>query len=290
MEKYLLPEDDDLPTRSFGKWVAEKLYYLKRYIAMFETSMRERPWRGRNYIDLFAGSGKCYVSETGDFHLGSPLLALTTEYPFTNYFFADSDTENITILQKRCSASPVSANVQYFVGDSNTKVHEIVSKIANIDQQFIRGQWPSLNLAFLDPDGLELEWKTVSALAQIQKMDLIIHYSQNGITRNLEQCYNSQEETIIDRFFGDDKWRGIFQQSTSLTKIHRQLIDYYKAKLQTLGYVDVRDAETGGEPLIRNTKRNAPLYRLLFASKHKLGHDFWKSVTQKNVYGQQKLF
>ncbi len=145
MEKYLLPEDDGLPARPFGKWVAEKLYYLKRYIYMFETSMRERPWRGRNYIDLFAGSGKCYVAETGEFHLGSPLLALTTEHPFTNYFFADSDSDNITILRKRCSASPLSANVQYFVGDSNIKVQEIVNKIASIDQ-FIPGQWSSLNL------------------------------------------------------------------------------------------------------------------------------------------------
>lgn len=291
MEKYLLPEDDGLPTRQFGKWVTEKLYYLQGYIDRFETSMRERPWRRRNYIDLFAGSGKCQVAETGEFHLGSPLLALTTEHPFTNYFFIDSDPGNIAVLQKRCSASLLSANIQYFFGDSNIKVQEIVNTIASVDQQFIPGQWPSLNLAFLDPDGLELEWQTVAALAQIQRMDLIIHYSRNGITRNLKQCYNSEDETIIDRFFGDKKWREFYQQSkTNPAKIHRQLIDHYKTKLQALGYVDVRDVETGVEPLIRNTKRNAPLYRLLFASKNKLGHDFWKSVTRKDVYGQQRLF
>lgn len=291
MEKYLLPEDDGLPARPFGKWVAEKLYYLQGYIYRFETSMRERPWRRRNYIDLFAGSGKCHVTETGDFHLGSPLLALTTEHPFTNYFFADSDPENINVLQKRCSASPLSANIQYFVGDSNIKVQEIVNMIASIDQQSIPGQWSSLNLAFLDPDGLELEWKTVASLAQVNKMDLIIHYSQYTLNRNLDQCYNSNKETAIDRFFGDQKWRELYQQSkTNPAKIHRQLIDHYKAKLQALGYVDVRDVETGVEPLIRNTKKNVPLYRLLFASKHKLGHDFWKSVTRKDVYGQQRLF
>ncbi|MFN8455984.1 MAG: three-Cys-motif partner protein TcmP [Anaerolineae bacterium] len=293
MEKYLLPEDDGLPARNFGPWVAEKLHYLKRYIDMFETSMRSKPWRRRIYIDLFAGSGKCYVDENREYYLGSPLLALTAKYPFTDCFFVDASPENIATLQERGSTSAVSVNIQYLVGDSNNKVKEIVSQIAEIDQQFIPGQWTSLNLAFLDPDGLELEWNAVAALAQVQKMDLIIHYSQNGITRNLEQCFNSEEETVIDRFFGDREWRKIYrdhQNKLIQTGIHRQLIDHYKSRLQALGYVDVRDTEDGFEPLIRNTKRKAPLYRLLFASKHKLGHDFWKEVTRKNVYGQQKLF
>jgi three-Cys-motif partner protein len=258
---------------------------------MFETSMRNRPWRRRNYIDLFAGSGKCFVEKQGKHHLGSPLLALTTEHPFTNYYFVDSDPQNIETLRERCKASPLASNIQYFVGDGNIKVQEITHYIANIDRQFIQGRWSSLNLAFLDPDGLELEWKTVATLAQVNRMDLIIHYSQNGLTRNLEQCYNSEGETVIDRFFGDRMWRQIYQDSkTSQLKVHRLLIDYYKAKLQGLGYVEVlRDDETGDEPLIRNAKKNAPLYRLLFASKHELGHDFWKSVTRKDVYGQKRL-
>ena len=125
-------------------------------------------------------------------------------------------------------------------------------------------------------------------------MDLIIHYSQNGLTRNLKNCYDFQEETVIDRFFGDRKWRKIYQQwryKDSLFGMHRELIDYYKANLQALGYVEVlRDDETGAEPLIRNSKRKAPLYRLLFASKHPLGHNFWQAVTRKDVYGQKRLF
>ena len=55
-------------------------------------------------------------------------------------------------------------------------------------------------------------------------------------------------------------------------------------------YEVFRDDEIGDEPLIRNAKRNAPLYRLLFASKHSLGHDFWRKVTRRNAYGQKRLF
>jgi len=47
--------------------------------------------------------------------------------------------------------------------------------------------------------------------------------------------------------------------------------------------------QTVREPLIRNTERNAPLYRLIFASKHSLGNKIWNEVTKKNYYGQQNL-
>jgi hypothetical protein len=69
----------------------------------------------------------------------------------------------------------------------------------------------------------------------------------------------------------------------------RNSYDYYKHKLTTLKYVDVKDIEDGAEPLMKNSK-DAPLYRLIFASKHKRGHDFWNKVIKKDVYGQSKLF
>ena len=67
-------------------------------------------------------------------------------------------------------------------------------------------------------------------------------------------------------------------------------MDYYKQKLQELGYKEVfRDDEVGDEPLMRNAKKG-PLYRLLFASKHPLGQKFWRAVTRRDVHGQTRLF
>jgi len=39
MDKYLLPEDDGLPVRESGEWVKEKLFYVKRYIDVFEREI-----------------------------------------------------------------------------------------------------------------------------------------------------------------------------------------------------------------------------------------------------------
>jgi three-Cys-motif partner protein len=294
MEDYLLPKDDGLAARPSGEWVKEKLYYVRRYIDAFETAMRDKNWRRRNFIDLFSGPGKCVIRETNEYLLGSPLLALQTKHPFTHYYFVDFDKDNIDILRKRIGQSEISnGRVQLIIGDANNEVDHIVKEISKCDSEYIEGVQSCLNLAFLDPEGLELEWRTVEKLAQLRKMDLIIHYSQNGLTRNLDQAYASEKNTEIDAFFGDRKWRNVYSNALSSREsigIHRALIDYYKSKLGALGYVVINESQENiHEPLIRNKQRNAPLYRLIFASKHPLGNKIWNEVTKKDIHGQQKL-
>ncbi len=294
MNNYLLPEDDGLPARESGEWVKEKLFYVQRYIDTFETAMRKTSWRQRNYIDLFSGPGKCAIRGTNEHLLGSPLLSLNTQYPFTDYYFGDLDQQNIDYLKERAKTSNVPQNhIHYLTGDANQKVQDVIHDIELADRVFIKGVGSCLNLALLDPEGLELEWSTVEALGKMRTMDLIIHYSQNGLTRNLDKYLNSDSETVIDRFFGDRQWRNVYKDALSkkeTTGIHRMLIDYYKSNLGKMGYIVINDhQQTAREPLIRNTERNAPLYRLIFASKHPLGNKIWNEVTKKNFYGQQSL-
>ncbi len=287
MSEYLQPVDDGLLMRKSGPWVAEKLDYLKRYIYIFETSLHDKPWRKRIYIDLFAGPGKCLIRRTGTVLLGSPLLALTTLHPFTDYFFVDQQPANIDALKQRCSDLALHDHIQYFTGDSNIIVEEIVRQILDFDKKNIPGKYSSLNLAFLDPDGLELQWNTILTLARPYSMDLIIHYPQGGLNRCMAKFYQAEEHTAVDFFFGDSEWRNLYKKHGNN---HRVFMDYYKGKLSALGYKEVlRDDEVGDEPLMRNAQKQAPLYRLLFASKHSRGHEFWRKVTQRNVHGQKRL-
>jgi three-Cys-motif partner protein len=294
MNDYLLPVSDGLPARNSGEWVKEKLFYVKRYIDVFEVAMRGKSWRRRIFIDLFAGPGKCVIRDTNEHLLGSPLIALQTQYPFTDYYFSDLDRGNIDALRQRtANCSVPKGNVHFLLGDANRKVMDVITEIRRFDKQYIDGVLPCLNLAFLDPEGLELEWETIAQLATMNRMDLIIHYSQNGLTRNLDKCYVTEKETIVDKFFGDRKWRNVYKVALSKREsigIHRALIDFYKSKLSDLGYVVINDSdEIAREPLIRNTQKNAPLYRLIFASKHPLGNKIWNEVTKKDLHGQSKL-
>ena len=286
MHAYLQPQEDGLPMREAGAWAKEKLDYLERYIDVFETSMRQK-WPIRYYIDLLAGPGKNVDRDSGAIMLGSPLIALTTTYPFTGYFFTDVSDENTKALQQRCAAAPHSQRVDIRTGDCNDLVNDIVAHIKQDD-------WRSLNLAFLDPAGMELRWETVVKLAMVQRMDLIINYPEGGLNRSMPRAFEAEDQTSADDFFGDCAWRKIYRDWLSQGKpvgLHRQLIDSYKARLQDLGYEEVlRADQIGDEPLIRSVRRRAPLYRLLFASKHRLGHDFWHKVTRRDVHGQARLF
>lgn len=234
----------------------------------------------------------CYQKDTRIL-IGLSILAITTQHPFTDYYFVDMRASNITALQERSRAFNVPEDrIRCLIGDANQRVDDVVREITRLDSEFIRDAWPCLNLAFLDPEGLELEWETIELLARMNRMDLIIHYSQNGISRNAGKCYLSEKETVVDRYFGGDGWKEVYgeaRRKKGSVGIHRALIDYYKSNLLALGYAEVKDdEEIWTEPLIRN-RRNAPLYRLLFASKHPLGMKFWKDVTKVDVYGQSKL-
>jgi len=284
LDNYLLPEEDGLAIRSYGAWTAEKLFYLSRYLRIFSTSMRDKPFRALHYIDLFAGSGKCRGGPGGPVLLGSPLLALTAPQPFDKYLFIEQDPESFAALRTRCQASPRQVHVSVLPGDANALVHDIVQEINSVDRRFREGSWSSLNLAFLDPEGpADLPWATVEALAGINLMDLIIHYSEGGLNRLMSTCVGSTEENAVDRFFGTRQWRQVYEKPRHG---HRSLLDLYKDGLTRLGYKQVRSVE---EPLIRNKEKKAPLYRLIFASKHERGNEFWHAVTSRDVYGQRRL-
>jgi three-Cys-motif partner protein len=285
MYQYLDSVNDNLLMRQAGEWATEKLDYLRRYIDVFETSMRGK-WHTRIYLDLLAGPGKNRISNTKNVVLGSPLIALKTRFPFTRYYFTDANAANISALQERCKASPYNNRIHTQTGDCNQLIDNIVVELKQVENN-------SLNLAFLDPEGLELHWNTVAKLADIKRMDMIIIYPEGGLNRIMAKIYNKPIETSVDLFFGTSEWREIYIKYKYQHKSghHRELIDLYKTQLQALGYKEVRRGDEAGgyEPLMRNTKRNAPLYRLIFASKNPLGERFWQAITKRNVYGQRRL-
>lgn len=273
--------DDGLPMRPSGFWTYDKLHYLNEYLCRFIVSMRQKNWRAIYYIDLFAGPGRNRLDNGRVIH-GSPILALSQPCPFDRYFFGDSNSSLIDVLKQRCNAfSDRAKDIEYLVGDANETVDEVCRYIRQKDKVYMPQVGQSLNLAFLDPEGLELHWETVAKLAAY-RTDMIIYYPQMGITRNAETSPEA-----IDLFFGDAHWRQIYRQyqRREIQHLHRALLDYYKQKLQAFGYV-VEDPLL--EPLFTNSK-DAPLYRLLFVSKHELGNKFWEDVNRKLPNGQMRL-
>ena len=284
-DKYLQNEDDGLIMRGSNDYAKDKLTILQGYIYRFTTSMRDKPWTALNYIDLQAGPGKNRFSPSNEIRLGSPLAALSTQNPFDNYFFVESGKQEFVDLKTRVQASPLNDRVNLYNQDCNIAIDEIISGLDQIDSKRMPGEWKSLNLAFVDPEGLEIQWETLEKLGKQNRMDLIINFSTSGITRNIRKFFQADSNTAIDRFFGTREWREIYQslQGKDNTIIRRKLLDFYIDRLSQFKYVNNLRRD---EHVFKN-KRNVQIYSLIFASKHKLGIKFWNDAV--NEVGQRKL-
>jgi three-Cys-motif partner protein len=291
--RYLEPVDDGLPMREAGKWTLRKLFFVRRYLSMVTTSMRDKGFCSLNYLDLFSGPGKCRIEESGQVALGSALISLTLPYPFTRYWFSDLDATNAEAVRERCTASPLVPSIEVRQGDANLLAPQIAKEIRSLDRT--RGShMPCLSVAFLDPEAFELKWTTVATLASLPKMDLILYYPQSAITRWGSILVDREDVTDADEYMGGQDWRAIYrnwQRSGAASgRLHRALLDHLREKLRNMGYVDFLEEEWGDtEPLMRNTEKNAPLYRLLFASKNYLGNKLWREATSRDVDGQRRL-
>lgn len=238
------------------------------------------------FVDILAGSGKNRLRKSDEILFGSPLLSLNTTPQFSHYIFNEFNSETFNSLKSRIDAFSTSSKIYLFNEDCN----QIVDEVVNIINGF-KGN--SLNFAFVDPEGLEVKWGTIEKLAKQRRMDLLFFYPEEALNRNIKKFCFTPSWCKIDDFFGDDEWRKIYidlESKNNLKLLHRKLMDHLKDKLVKLGYVDFSDNHIHEEEPLMKSSKNAPLYRLIFSSKHALGAAFWKKIIQKDYSGQKSLF
>lgn len=263
--------DDKLPVQDVGVWAVDKHDLIRKYIDAsagprggFLKPGRGRPPGGAGYVELFAGPGRARVRETKEFIPGSPFLALDhMKQPFTKVVLVELDDENVQALKAR--TAKYGSRVEVLQGDCNEVIDEVVRRVPRF----------GLNLAVIDPYGLEpLRFSTISKLASLDRMDLIIHFPVGDMKRNIVQ--DTRYAEWIDRAVGTHV------EITKLSDIPK-LIDTLRSQLKPFGY----DQEQVRSQPICNSKK-VPLYYLVYISKHKTGSNIWKSITKHD--GKQRGF
>lgn len=273
----VVEEDDGLPTRESGPWAEEKLYFWNRYIDITTTSMVGHPsWpAGLVYLDLFAGPGVCTIRGSNRRVPGSPMIAAHATKPFRKILLCELDAGNAQACEDRLKKSPASDRYQLFRGDSNEQVSQIVREIP-------RG---ALTLAFLDPTGLHAKIDTIKALADTGRVDLLILFPDAvDVIRNVES-YIPKLDSNLDHVLGSDSnWREEWKAlgGAEGSKARQLFASLYKRQLQKHAKYMVF-----GEEVIKGKK--GPLYRLVFASKHERGLEFWDKITKKELGGQGRF-
>lgn len=262
--------NDGHPARVSGPWAAEKLHYVENYQDIFATGMKDK-WPARAYVDLMAGPGSCVEEDTEDEYPGSPVRSLS--YPFTHRSFVELDPRMADALRARVEdpSSVITGNCNdpAVIAAVRTKIPE-----------------NALTLVFVDNLGLNCTFQTLASLTDRRKMDLMITVMTSDLQRNLQR---SEDRERFTAFFGSDGWREVVEQAAAVNKspgeTANDLLDYYGTRLATIGYSHYAPARR----LMKNSRQSA-LYRLVLASKHERGEEFFRKIEKISYQGQRELF
>jgi len=289
-----------------GSWTEQKLAALEKYIHAYLTIMHgneDARWFTKIYLDGFAGSGKRYTrkvktkkptqqeqelipevsteverEELREYMEGSALRVLRAEKPapFDRYIFIDIDPKETQKLKQQLSTQFPNRNIEVVTQDANTYIQNWCSQMGALDRAVV----------FLDPFGLQVEWKTIQAIAETGKIDcwLLIPLGV-GLLRMLphNNMISEQNQQILTRFFGTEEWQERFyQRSEALVLPFEEDVfrqdEYYRVdKSQIAQFIIERlrlvfpSEGVIKEPLVLRNSKNNPIYLFAFAAANPKG-------------------
>lgn len=258
-----------------GSWVPEEKHErLKRYIDISRAVRRRFLGVGKagaTYIDLFAGPGKARVRETEKIIDGSPVVAFKIAdekgTPFSEIHIADVNGEAVEECNRCLAALGVTAH--RYVGPADQTVQQVAAKLNP----------HALHFAFLDPFNLDdLPFQVISRLAQLKRIDMLIHVSVQDLQRNLSR-YIEATNCSLDTFAPG--WRHAIDARLPGDSVRRQVLQHWLSLIQKLNM-----QPSHGIELVAGGK-NQPLYWLVLVSRSSKAHEFWDKI--RVVGPQQRL-
>lgn len=278
-----------------GDWTTRKLEVLARYLRSYTTALKDQPSRGhpfrKGYIDGFAGTGyrDARQEETDEAQAllfpdlaetepqalldGSARLALKTDPRFERYVFIERSVERCAQLEALKGEFPdLAKDIEIRQSEANAEIQELC-----------RRDWRAHRaVMFLDAFGMQVEWRTIEAIATTKAIDLWLLFPLGiGVNRLLKKSGDIPESWRhrLDVLLGPNKWyEELYRVETTPTLFGDAQEHVVKASTDTIGrYFNERlktvFAGVAAVPgVLRNSKRN-PLYLLCFAVGNPRGKD-----------------
>jgi len=245
-----------------GAWVpAEKHTLLAKLLG--GTSGARAKFPNRALIDPFCGPGRIQVKGESITRDGGALVAwrqsLADGAPFTQILVGDLEPSRSAACAERLSA--LNAPVERFTGPAVETVKQMVARIPA----------RALTLAYIDPYNLEfLSFAIIRTLAALKRVDLLVHFSTMDLQRNVDLELDDKRARFDDAAPG---WRA-HSKGLSKTQLSGAFFEYWRSKVRELGFTVSEEM-----PLVR-AERSAPLYRLVFFSRHPLPNRIWGDVAK----------
>ncbi len=278
--------------REWGPQSYEKLEIFTEYVQGFVIAAKGVS--ERVYLDAFAGDTVNVLKTTGEHFPGSAEVALGVRPPFTSVRLFEKSPTRVHQLEELLQASSEVVDAKVCPGDANVNIPAALQGLPKWAPTF----------AFLDPDGMEIDWATVCALADHKrawakqqpkrtKVEMWVLFSTSGMVRNLgadmQRAVKAGRAERVAKLYGAwGPWERIWQ-----AKRTNEIDDATARRCYAYLYMD-RLASLGYRYLLARPIHNSKneLYVMVFATDHPVGHRIMESVQQKKrvIRRDLKLF
>jgi len=269
----------ELPSYDRGPWTGLKLIALKYYLPAYLNILAKRTHVG--YVDFFAGPGLNRIGERRVPLPGSPLIPVvireaSPERFFHHYFVCEQDEEYCEALTARMeNFLDRRARMTSFYGDAN----EFVGRLPRLVREMGIGHC----LVFVDPEGLEWAWDSMTELVSHVSCDVIVNFPSSGLQR-----ISTRPDTraTIGRFLG----RG--EQDLPASVNEEWALQVYRENLANLGKdisTEIRITDYGAYhydliPAVSSTISGSPWFKTFLELRdrvHRLHGEILNMVAQQ---------
>lgn len=273
-----------------GVWTEQKLECVRKYLHAYSTIMNKQTFNFA-YIDAFAGTGyrelildeetnwslfpELDSQEVVNFRQGSVRNALEIQPPFNKYIFIEEKSVNFTKLER--------LREEYILREEffEDSIECILTDANGYLTNACKKDWSRHRaLVFLDPFGMQVEWKTIELIAATKAIDLWLLFPIGTVNRLLKRNGDIRISlrNKLDTFFGEDSWYDVFYKLTQehslfgeeekwekIGNIFYEIEQYFIKRLKAIF------AGVANNPLVLRNSKNVPLYLLCFAVGNQKG-------------------
>jgi three-Cys-motif partner protein len=199
-----------------GPWTEVKLDAVEYYLECYTKALSRlfELW----YIDGFAGTGERTQARVNGGLLGQPLevrievfagsakRALAVEPTFNHLVFIEQDPERCEALEALRRQHP-DREIQILPGDTNDVLRTLIGR----PPWTLKDKSAARGIVFLDPYAMQVEWKTLLALAETRVVDVWYLFPLQAVIRQLAHSFDGigVKEPKLDRVLGPE-WRALY--------------------------------------------------------------------------------
>ncbi len=257
-----------------GNWTEAKMKIVVDYAQAYLTIMNQQAWAKTLYFDGFAGSGLIEVDEYNEAIKGTALriLDINNPKPFDRYYFVEKDEKHKVALDNIIKSDyPEKIKIAKVVeADCNDKL------IAMTD--FLKKNKSYRVLAFIDPYGMSINWKSIEALNGLGIDIWILVPTGLGVNRLLKTDGNISEAWLskLEKFLGlsqSEIFNHFYYKTTISTLFGDEtLINKEKSAVQKAGILYTQQLKKVfkyvSDSFVMRNSNNSIMYHFMMATNN----------------------